>query len=71
MLDAALAHMNDFGRIALCGMISGYDGKPIPLQNRALILTSRLRVQGFIVGEHMEVWPEALAELGARSRMVR
>ena len=66
VLDAVLARMNDFGRIAMCGMISGYDGRPIPLQNPSLILTSRLRVQGFIVSEHMEVWPEALAELGSR-----
>ena len=66
VLDAALVRMNDFGRIALCGMISGYDGTPIPLQNPAVILTSRLRIQGFIVSEHMEVWPEALAELGSR-----
>ena len=29
-----------------------------------MILTSRLRVEGFIVSEHMEVWPEALKELG-------
>ena len=65
VLDAVLAGMNDFGRIALCGMISGYDGKPIPLQNPSLILTARLRVQGFIVSEHMDVWPAALAELGA------
>ena len=64
VLDAALARMNDFGRIALCGMISGYDGTPIPLQYPQLILTSRLRIEGFIVSEHMEVWPEALAELG-------
>ena len=64
VLDAALARMNDFGRIALCGMISGYDGKPIPLQYPQLILTSRLRIEGFIVSEHLEVWPEALAELG-------
>ena len=64
VLDAVLARMNDFGRIALCGMISGYDGKPIPLQNPSLILTARLLVQGFIVSEHMDVWPEALAELG-------
>ena len=63
VLDAALGRMNDFGRIAVCGMISGYDGAPIPLRNPALILTSRLRVEGFIVSEHMEVWPEALAEL--------
>jgi NADPH-dependent curcumin reductase CurA len=64
VLDAILVRMNDFGRIALCGMISGYDGKPIPLQYPQLILTSRLRIEGFIVSEHMDVWPEALAELG-------
>ena len=63
VLDAALARMNDFGRIALCGMISGYDGKPIPLQYPQLILTSRLRIEGFIVSEHLDVWPAALAEL--------
>ena len=64
VLDAVLARMNAFGRIAVCGMISGYDGEPIPLQQPALILTSRLRVEGFIVSEHMDAWPEALAELG-------
>ena len=64
VLDAALARMNDFGRIALCGMIAGYDGQPIPMSHPALILTSRLRVEGFIVSEHLDVWPEALAELG-------
>ena len=64
VLDATVVRMNDFGRIALCGMISGYDGKPIPLQNPQLILTSRLLIKGFIVSEHMEVWPEALTELG-------
>ncbi|HET9703902.1 MAG TPA: NADP-dependent oxidoreductase [Vicinamibacterales bacterium] len=64
VLDAILARMNDFGRIALCGMISGYDGNPIPLQNPSLILTSRLKIEGFIVSEHMDVWPEALTELG-------
>ncbi len=64
MLDATLARMNAFGRIALCGMISGYNGEPIPLQQPQLLLQSRLRIEGFIVSEHMEVWPEALKELG-------
>ena len=64
VLDAVLPRMNDFGRIAVCGMIAGYDGKPVPLANPAAILISRLKVQGFIVSEHMEVWPEALKELG-------
>mgnify|MGYP006273217557 CR=1 FL=1 len=65
VLDATLSRMNDFGRIAMCGMISGYDGEPIPMRYPSLILTSRLLVQGFIVSEHMDAWPEALQELGA------
>jgi NADPH-dependent curcumin reductase CurA len=64
VLDATLARMNAFGRIALCGMISGYNGLPIPIQQPQLLLQSRLRIEGFIVSEHMEVWPEALKELG-------
>ena len=64
VLDAVIQRMNAFGRIAVCGMIAGYDGAPLPLTYPALILTNRLKVQGFIVSEHMEVWPEALKELG-------
>jgi NADPH-dependent curcumin reductase len=64
VLDAVLSRMNAFGRIAVCGMIAGYDGAPLPLANPSLILIQRLKVEGFIVSEHMEVWPEALAELG-------
>ena len=64
VFDAVLARMNPFGRIAVCGMISGYNGAPIPLTQPQLILQSRLMIQGFIVSEHMEVWPEALKELG-------
>jgi hypothetical protein len=45
-------------------MIAGYDGAPLPLTNPALILVNRLKIEGFIVSEHMEVWPEALTELG-------
>ncbi len=65
VLDAVLPRMNAFGRIAVCGMIAGYDGAPVPMAYPQLILTNRLKVQGFIVGEHMEIWPEALKELGA------
>jgi NADPH-dependent curcumin reductase CurA len=63
-LDAVLQRMNAFGRIAMCGMISGYNGEPIPMTQPQLILVSRLLLQGFIVSEHMEVWPEALKEIG-------
>jgi NADPH-dependent curcumin reductase len=64
VLDAVLPRMNAFGRIAVCGMISGYNGVAIPLAQPQLILQSRLRVEGFIVSEHMEDWPAALQELG-------
>jgi len=64
ILDAVLLRTNAFARIAVCGMIAGYDGAPLPLQNPALILVNRLKIEGFIVSEHMEVWPEALQELG-------
>ena len=63
VLDAVMAEMNAFGRIAMCGAIAGYDGAPLTMANPALILRSRLLVQGFIVSERQDVWPEALAEL--------
>jgi NADPH-dependent curcumin reductase CurA len=64
VLDAVLLRANAFARVAMCGMIAGYNGAPIPLQYPQLILTNRMRIEGFIVSEHMEVWPEALQELG-------
>ncbi|MES2089304.1 MAG: NADP-dependent oxidoreductase [Pseudomonadota bacterium] len=64
ILDAVMLRMNAFGRIAMCGMIAGYDGQPLPMQNPGLILVNRLKIEGFIVSEHIEVWPEATMELG-------
>jgi NADPH-dependent curcumin reductase CurA len=63
VLDAVLARMNAFGRIAVCGLISGYNGAPIPVNNFRSVLSNRLKIQGFIVGEQPGVWPTALAEL--------
>ena len=59
-----MAQMNAFGRIAICGAIAGYDGQPLTMANPRLILISRLKVEGFIVSEHMDDWPAALKELG-------
>jgi len=64
ILDAVMLRMNAFGRIAFCGMIAGYNGEPIPMANPSLILVSRLKLQGFIVSERMDLWPQALKELG-------
>lgn len=65
VMDAVLARMNPYGRIALCGLISGYDGQPMPVHNLHAVLSMRLMMQGFIVSEHMDLWPTGLGELGA------
>ncbi|MFN9746066.1 MAG: NADP-dependent oxidoreductase [Betaproteobacteria bacterium] len=65
ILDVILSRMNAFGRVALCGLISGYEGQPLAITNARLLLTQRLKLQGFIVSEHMALWPAALKELGA------
>jgi NADPH-dependent curcumin reductase len=73
ILDAVLLRANAFARVALCGMIAGYNGEPIPLLFPQFILTNRMTLEGFIVSEHMEVWPEALKALGtlvANKRLV-
>ncbi len=64
ILDAVMLRMNAFARIAMCGMISGYNGQAIPMNAPQLILTNRLKIEGFIVSEHMNLWPPALQELG-------
>jgi len=63
-LDAALSRINPFGRIALCGLIAGYSGQEIPMHNVRMLLVMRVKLQGFIVSEHPEFWPQALTELG-------
>lgn len=63
IFDAVLNRMNAFSRVALCGLIAGYDSQPQPLVNPALLLMNRLKLEGFIVSEHLELWPEALSEL--------
>ncbi|MGM9513713.1 NADP-dependent oxidoreductase [Roseateles sp. DB2] len=64
ILDAVMLRANAFSRIAMCGMISGYNGEPIPMMAPQLILVNRMKIEGFIVSEHMQLWPEALKELG-------
>jgi NADPH-dependent curcumin reductase CurA len=64
VLDVVLSRMNPFGRVALCGMIAARDGESLPLKYPSLILTQRLRLQGFIVTDTMDLWPRALTQLG-------
>jgi NADPH-dependent curcumin reductase CurA len=66
ILDTVLAHMNVFGRIALCGLISGYNATEAPPgpKNIRAVLTQRLRMQGLIVFDWADRVPEAIAQLG-------
>lgn len=64
ILDMVLARLNPFSRIPLCGIVSQYNStEPYGVKNFASLLTNRVTVQGFIVSEHMNRWPEALADL--------
>ena len=64
IFDTLLGRMNAFSRIALCGLISQYNSEPHAMKNIGSVLINRIRMQGFIVSEHMERWPVALQELG-------
>jgi len=62
-LDAALVRTNAFARVALCGMIAGYNGDEVPIRNARLLLINRINLRGFIITEHMDLWPQGLQEL--------
>ncbi len=64
ILDTVLARMNPFGRIPLCGMISQYNAvEPYRPRNFASLLINRIKLQGFIVGDHLPRWPAALKDI--------
>ena len=66
VLDTVLSQMNVFGRIALCGLISGYNATEAPPgpKNIRAVLTQRLKMQGLIVSDWAARIPEAVAQLG-------
>jgi len=59
-----LKRVNDFARIAVCGLIASYEGAPTSLPDMRLFLVRRIKVEGFIVSDHLSLWPKALAEIG-------
>jgi NADPH-dependent curcumin reductase CurA len=64
-LEAALGAMRPFGRVIACGAISRYnDERPEPgPRNLFLMVTKRLRLQGFIVTDHDDRYPDFVAEV--------
>lgn len=66
-LEAAIGQMANFGRIVLCGAIASYnDAEPKPgPHNLMLLVTRRLRMQGFIVLDYLGRMNEAVDALTA------
>ncbi|MCW2813395.1 MAG: yfmJ [Nocardioides sp.] len=63
-LEAAILHMADFGRLALCGGIAGYD-TPVPgPRNLMMAISKRLTLRGFIVSDHPQLAGEFYRTVG-------
>jgi hypothetical protein len=64
VLDAVAPRLNPFARMPLCGLISQYnETEPKGLSNLRVFLSNRIKLQGFIVSDRLELWPQALKEL--------
>lgn len=64
ILDAALKHLNTFARVVVCGLISEYNAtEPYGYRNLRSVLVNRVRMQGMIVFDWKERYPEALQAL--------
>ncbi|MEV7997094.1 NADP-dependent oxidoreductase [Streptomyces sp. NPDC086077] len=65
-LEAAVGSLNQGGRIAICGMISVYnDTEPAPgPRNLARLIQTRGRIEGFLVGDHYDLQPQFVQEVG-------
>ncbi len=65
-LEAALEHMNPFGRIVMCGMISMYnDVMPPPGPVRLpFVIQKKLTMKGFIVSDHFDKFNSFTADMG-------
>jgi NADPH-dependent curcumin reductase CurA len=66
-LEAAIAALRNDGRVVACGSIASYnDTEPRPgPRNVFMVVTKRLRIQGFIISDHYDRFPEFLEQAGA------
>ena len=61
-LEAALFALRDHGRVAMCGGIAGYNTPAAAPRNLILAIGKRLRLEGFIISDHLSEMPTFLAE---------
>ena len=69
-LEAALAALRLRGRVVACGAISQYNATEAPVgpRNLFLVVTNRLRIEGFIISDHFDRMPAFLAEVAPHLR---
>ena len=66
VFDAVLQRVADHARIALCGNISQYNAaEPYGITGLRQMLMHRVTLYGFVIADHRDYWPTALAELSA------
>lgn len=74
-LEAGIAHIARFGRIVLCGAISGYNDTQAAVGPRNLVrlIPQRAEMRGFILLDHLDRVPSAMVELRqwVRSNRIR
>jgi NADPH-dependent curcumin reductase CurA len=65
-LEAAIGALRNHGRIVACGSISRYnDAEPLPgPRNMFMVVTKRLRLQGYIISDHFDRFGEFAREAG-------
>ncbi|KIK68085.1 hypothetical protein GYMLUDRAFT_36914 [Collybiopsis luxurians FD-317 M1] len=67
-LDAVLGNAADHARIIVCGMISGYNdstGQDVNMKNLMSLLTHRIHLNGFLVMELAEQYPQFVKDFYA------
>lgn len=66
IMDAVFARLNVHARVALCGLISGYNSPEPPAGplSFANLLIKRVTLQGFTLGDHYAQAPQAAREIG-------
>ena len=64
-LRLAMQRINDFARVAVCGLIASYESAPTTLPDMRIFLIKRFKMEGFIVSDHLDLWPKAIGELAA------
>ncbi|XP_028119843.1 2-alkenal reductase (NADP(+)-dependent)-like [Camellia sinensis] len=64
MLDAVLLNMRNYGRIAICGMVSQYNlEEPEGVKNLMQLLYKRVRMEGFVVFDYHPHYSKFLASV--------